>query len=131
MPSKNALIRAIPPGGPKWSMYIKGVIANYKGDIPPAFKAVVHSSVPTGEDYPVAQRVVRQTRNTCRYGNLSPLPSTPFTRSDGGDDSCGGEVLPGYLLYLMLPDYTPCGLIIPSKIVGEREEPDRMGLDSK
>ncbi|KAJ8984669.1 hypothetical protein NQ317_015760 [Molorchus minor] len=48
MPNKNALIRAITPGGPKWSMYVKGVIANYIGDIPPAFKAVVHSSVPTG-----------------------------------------------------------------------------------
>nr|CAH7755474.1 unnamed protein product [Callosobruchus chinensis] len=34
--------------GPKWALYIKGVIANYKGAKPPAFKAVLNSTVPVG-----------------------------------------------------------------------------------
>nr|CAI5825899.1 unnamed protein product [Callosobruchus analis] len=34
--------------GPKWVLYIKGVIANYKGEKPPAFKAVLNSTVPPG-----------------------------------------------------------------------------------
>lgn len=70
MPSPNAPIRALLRDGPKWALYMKGtvsifallvktprictflcflgVIANYVGNIPPAFKAVVHTSVPTG-----------------------------------------------------------------------------------
>ncbi|CAH1964368.1 unnamed protein product [Acanthoscelides obtectus] len=48
MPNKNALIQALPRDGPKWSLYVKGVVAKYLGPTPPAFKAVVHSSVPVG-----------------------------------------------------------------------------------
>lgn len=48
MPNPNAPIRALLRIGPKWVLYMKGVISNYIGDIPPAFKAVVHTSVPTG-----------------------------------------------------------------------------------
>lgn len=48
MPSKTALVRAIPRDGPKWATYVKGVIANYIGDAPPAFQAVVTTSVPIG-----------------------------------------------------------------------------------
>lgn len=48
LPSPCAPIRAITPVGPKWVMYIKGVIVNYIGDIPPAFNAVVHTNVPIG-----------------------------------------------------------------------------------
>lgn len=48
MPSPNAPIRALLRDGPKWALYMKGVIVNYIGNIPPAFKAVVHTSVPTG-----------------------------------------------------------------------------------
>nr|CAI5831969.1 unnamed protein product [Callosobruchus analis] len=48
MPNTNALIRAIPRDGPAWSLYIKGVVAKYVGGSPPAFKAVVHSTVPAG-----------------------------------------------------------------------------------
>ncbi|XP_023029798.1 galactokinase [Leptinotarsa decemlineata] len=33
--------------GPKWSLYVRGVIANYIGTAP-AFKAVIHSTVPIG-----------------------------------------------------------------------------------
>ncbi|XP_074648613.1 galactokinase-like [Tubulanus polymorphus] len=36
------------PGKPTWSNYVKGVIANFKGKIPPSFDAVIHSSVPLG-----------------------------------------------------------------------------------
>jgi galactokinase len=48
MPNKNALVKTITPGPPKWSNYVKGVISNYIGDTPPAFKAVINSTVPTG-----------------------------------------------------------------------------------
>lgn len=48
MPNANALVRTIAHTGPKWSLYVKGVIANYHGPCPPAFEAVIHSSVPTG-----------------------------------------------------------------------------------
>lgn len=48
MPNANALVRTIEHTGPKWSLYVKGVIANYIGGCPPAFQAVIHSSVPTG-----------------------------------------------------------------------------------
>ncbi|XP_066260031.1 galactokinase-like [Euwallacea similis] len=48
MPNSNALVRTIAHDGPKWSLYVKGVIANYHGPCPPAFEAVIHSSVPTG-----------------------------------------------------------------------------------
>lgn len=67
MPNKNALVRALTPGKPKWANYVKGiinktkikisltnellllkgVIANYKGDTP-AFQAVIVTSVPIG-----------------------------------------------------------------------------------
>ncbi|ERL95343.1 hypothetical protein D910_12608 [Dendroctonus ponderosae] len=48
MPNKNALVRTIEHSGPKWCLYVKGVIANYHGPCPPAFQGVIHSSVPTG-----------------------------------------------------------------------------------
>ncbi|XP_019880289.1 galactokinase-like [Aethina tumida] len=48
VPNKNSLVRTITPGPPKWSNYVKGVIANYLGNLPPAFNAVIHTSVPTG-----------------------------------------------------------------------------------
>ncbi|CAG9863358.1 unnamed protein product [Phyllotreta striolata] len=48
IPNKFSLVRAINREGPKWAMYMKGVIANYLGDVPSAFKAVVHTSVPIG-----------------------------------------------------------------------------------
>ncbi|XP_060523378.1 galactokinase-like [Cylas formicarius] len=48
MPNENALVRTIEHSGPKWGLYVKGVIANYIGPAPPAFQAVIHSSVPTG-----------------------------------------------------------------------------------
>ncbi|CAG9773660.1 unnamed protein product [Ceutorhynchus assimilis] len=48
MPNVNALVRTIEHTGPKWSLYVKGVIANYHGPCPPAFQAVIHTSVPTG-----------------------------------------------------------------------------------
>ncbi|CAH1990934.1 unnamed protein product [Acanthoscelides obtectus] len=41
----------VPKEGPKWALYVKGVIANYKSGKPgplPAFQAVVNSTVPTG-----------------------------------------------------------------------------------
>lgn len=47
MPNKNALVRALIPGEPKWANYVKGVIANYLGDTP-AFQAVIVTSVPVG-----------------------------------------------------------------------------------
>ncbi|XP_057659914.1 galactokinase-like isoform X1 [Diorhabda carinulata] len=48
LPQPTALIRAINKDGPKWAVYVKGVIANYIGNIPSAFNAVIHSSVPLG-----------------------------------------------------------------------------------
>ncbi|KAL1495011.1 hypothetical protein ABEB36_010501 [Hypothenemus hampei] len=48
MPNQNALVRTIEHSGPKWNLYVKGIIANYHGPCPPAFQAVIHSSVPTG-----------------------------------------------------------------------------------
>ncbi|XP_050302581.1 galactokinase-like [Anthonomus grandis grandis] len=48
MPNRNALVRTLEHSGPKWCLYVKGVIANYAGPCPPAFEAVVHTSVPTG-----------------------------------------------------------------------------------
>ncbi|EFA08251.1 galactokinase [Tribolium castaneum] len=48
MPNKNALVKTIPPGPPKWSNYVKGVISNYVGETPPAFNALITSTVPTG-----------------------------------------------------------------------------------
>ncbi|CAH1110089.1 unnamed protein product [Psylliodes chrysocephalus] len=48
LPNEGALIRAIARVGPKWAMYIKGVIVNYLGSIPPGFNAVIHTSVPIG-----------------------------------------------------------------------------------
>ncbi|VEN45594.1 unnamed protein product [Callosobruchus maculatus] len=41
-------MNSISKEGPKWALYIKGVIANYKGEKPPAFKAVLNSTVPVG-----------------------------------------------------------------------------------
>lgn len=43
MPNKDA----IKPDKPKWANYVKGVIANYLGEIP-AFRAVIINSVPVG-----------------------------------------------------------------------------------
>ncbi|RZC38126.1 galactokinase-like, partial [Asbolus verrucosus] len=48
MPNKNALVKTITPGPPKWSNYVKGVISNYIGGTPPAFNAVIASTIPTG-----------------------------------------------------------------------------------
>lgn len=48
MPKKEALVKTIPTGDPKWANYVKGVVANYIGNIPPAFNCVINSSVPTG-----------------------------------------------------------------------------------
>lgn len=48
LPQPTALIRAINKDGPKWAVYVKGVVANYIGNIPSAFNAVIHSSVPLG-----------------------------------------------------------------------------------
>ncbi|VEN50437.1 unnamed protein product [Callosobruchus maculatus] len=48
MPNQDAVERAVARDGPKWSLYIKGVVAKYLGGSPPAFTAVVHSSVPLG-----------------------------------------------------------------------------------
>ncbi|GLH16127.1 Galactokinase [Gryllus bimaculatus] len=43
IPSKEPL----QPGIPKWANYVKGVVANFKGDVP-GFDAVIVSSVPFG-----------------------------------------------------------------------------------
>ncbi|CAH1116088.1 unnamed protein product [Phaedon cochleariae] len=48
LPNDCAKVRTLSHDGPKWAKYIKGVIANYIGENPPAFKAVVHTSVPIG-----------------------------------------------------------------------------------
>ncbi|KAJ8915143.1 hypothetical protein NQ315_000395 [Exocentrus adspersus] len=48
MPDRNSKDKSVPREGPNWIMYMKGVVANYKGASPPAFKAVVHTSVPIG-----------------------------------------------------------------------------------
>ncbi|KAF7286464.1 hypothetical protein GWI33_005104 [Rhynchophorus ferrugineus] len=48
MPNEQALVRTLEHSGPKWGLYVKGVIANYVGGCPPAFQAVIHTNVPTG-----------------------------------------------------------------------------------
>ncbi|XP_018331395.1 galactokinase-like [Agrilus planipennis] len=47
MPNKNALVKVIPRGKPKWANYVRGVISKYKGNLP-SFQAVIATSVPTG-----------------------------------------------------------------------------------
>lgn len=44
---QNSLERKYKTGHPKWLNYVKGVVAKYKGS-PPAFQAVIVSSVPVG-----------------------------------------------------------------------------------
>lgn len=41
-------VRNLAPGNPKWTNYVKGVIHNYKFEVPEAFNAVIISNVPTG-----------------------------------------------------------------------------------
>lgn len=47
--SKRAEItRPLMPGEPKWANYVRGVMANYLGTVPPNFEAVIATTVPTG-----------------------------------------------------------------------------------
>ncbi|XP_030758619.1 galactokinase-like [Sitophilus oryzae] len=48
MPNPNALVKTLEHTGPKWGLYVKGVISNYVGGCPAGFQAVIHTNVPTG-----------------------------------------------------------------------------------